>query len=428
MTQQTQKRLLEVDGVGKEYRLGMIGGGALHEELAMWWARKRGKENPNSKVGSASVARGERFLALDGVSLALDRGDAVGLVGRNGAGKSTLLKLISRITLPTKGEIRIRGRVASLLEVGTGFHRELTGRENIFLNGAVLGMPRRETEKKLDDIIEFSEIGPFIDTPVKRYSSGMYVKLAFAVAAHLDPDILICDEVLAVGDVAFQQKCLRKMGDVARSGCGVIYVSHNMRTVAELCTRGLFLDRGKLTYDGTTERAIELYAGSGNRDRERDLSSLPRARYRGIQMRMLSMRVTGEKVSEFEQDDGMEFEVRFLSGVDDARMRLRTVIKSGMSMPVGESHTDPFPVRANRESTVRVRFPLKGLCPGEYGMKLSLFSVRSDGQSMILDTIEDVGHFIIREDITRNSGFAWLERVYGSFRMEKTELLDVTEH
>lgn len=426
MTQElNDTRLLEAEGVGKEYRLGMIGGGALHEELAMWWAEKRGLENPNSKVGSAGLYRREKFKALDDINLSLDRGDAVGLVGRNGAGKSTLLKLISRITLPTEGEIRIRGRVASLLEVGTGFHRELTGRENIYLNGAVLGMPRRETEKKIDRIIEFSEIGQFIDTPVKRYSSGMYVKLAFAVAAHLDPDILICDEVLAVGDIAFQQKCLSKMSDVARSGCAVMYVSHNMRTVAELCNRGLFLDRGHLTYDGTTERAIELYAGSGNRERERDLSQLPRARARGVQLRMLSMRVLGEKVSEFEQDDVMEFEVTFRSGVSDAKMRLRTVVKSGMSMPIGECHSEPFEIKRDETYTVRVKFPLTGLCPGEYGMKLSLFSVRADGQSGVLDTIEDVGHFIIREDITRNDGFAWLERWYGSFRMEPLRLIDV---
>ena len=420
-------RLLEAEGIGKEYRLGMIGGGSLHEELSSWWASVRGKEDPNPKLGSEKFSKRAKFMALEDVSFSLNRGDAVALVGRNGAGKSTLLKLISRITLPSKGEIRIHGRVASLLEVGTGFHRELTGRENIFLNGAVLGMSRAETNSKLKQIIEFSEIEQFIDTPVKRYSSGMYVKLAFAVAAHLNPDILICDEVLAVGDVAFQQKCLGKMSDVARSGCAVMYVSHNMRTVAELCNRGLFLDKGSLTYDGATSHAIELYAGSGNRDRERDLSDLPRAKNRGVQVRMQKMTLYGENVSEFQQDDTMEFAVTFSSGVADARMRLRLVVKSSMSMPIGEAHTDSFEVKQDSVNTVRVKFHMKGLCPGEYGVKLSLLSLRPDGRMVMYDTIEDCGHFIITDDPAVNDGYAWQERVCGNFRMGKMDTLEVKE-
>ena len=192
------ERTLEIDNVSKEYRLGAIGAGTLHDDLRGWLARRRGKEDPNRKIGDTRPARGrEFFLALNGVSLSAERGDALAIVGRNGAGKSTLLKLISRITAPTSGEIRLRGRVSSLLEIGTGFHQDLTGRENIYLNGAIQGMRRSEIAAKLSEIIEFSEIEQFIDTPVKRYSSGMYIKLAFAVAAHLDPDILICDEVLA---------------------------------------------------------------------------------------------------------------------------------------------------------------------------------------------------------------------------------------
>ncbi|HIS84369.1 MAG TPA: ABC transporter ATP-binding protein, partial [Candidatus Faecivicinus avistercoris] len=230
------ERLLEVDGVSKEYRLGQLNGYTLHDDITSWFARLRGKEDPNSKLGTDyRQTQNGTMLALDDVSLNVDRGDALAVIGLNGAGKSTLLKLISRITAPTKGEIRIRGRVASLLEIGTGFHQDLTGRDNIYLNGTILGMRRSEITAKLDEIIAFSEIEKFIDTPVKRYSSGMYVKLAFAVAAHLAPDILICDEVLAVGDLAFQQKCLSKMRDVASEGRAVLYVSHNMRTVSELC-------------------------------------------------------------------------------------------------------------------------------------------------------------------------------------------------
>ena len=198
------ERLLEVDGVSKRYRLGAISARTLNAELASWLARVRGREDPNSKIGTGHYGPNQTFWALKDVSFNADRGDALAIIGRNGAGKSTILKLISRITAPTEGEIRIRGRVASLLEIGTGFHRELSGRENIYLNGAILGMNRAETTSKIKAIIDFSEIEQFIDTPVKRYSSGMYVKLAFAVAAHLDPDVMICDEVLAVGDLTYK--------------------------------------------------------------------------------------------------------------------------------------------------------------------------------------------------------------------------------
>ena len=240
------ERLLEVDGVSKQYRLGAISARTLNAELASRWARFRGREDPNTKIGMGHYGPNETFWALKDVSFNADRGDALAIVGRNGAGKSTILKLISRITAPTEGEIRIRGRVASLLEIGTGFHRELSGRDNIYLNGAILGMSRAETASKIKAIIDFSEIEAFIDTPVKRYSSGMYVKLAFAVAAHLDPDVMICDEVLAVGDLTFQQKCLQKMSEIAREGRAVLYVSHNMRTVSQLCKRGIYLERGSL--------------------------------------------------------------------------------------------------------------------------------------------------------------------------------------
>ncbi len=241
------------------------------------------------------------------------------MVGRNGAGKSTLLKLISRITAPTKGEIRLRGRVSTLLEVGTGFHADLTGRENIYLNGAIQGMRRAEIDRKFKEIIDFSEIEQFIDTPVKRYSSGMYIKLAlFAVAAHLDPDILICDEVLAVGDLTFQQKCLGKMADVSRGGRTVLYVSHNMRTINQLCTRGIYLEKGRLVYDGEVSRAIDLYSGSGIRSVERDLDALPRGQLLGMRMRMTFMRVENSETMEYQMDDVMEFSIRFRS---EARRR-----------------------------------------------------------------------------------------------------------
>ncbi|MFO0966062.1 MAG: ABC transporter ATP-binding protein [Gemmataceae bacterium] len=199
------------------------------------------------------------FWALDDVNFEIGRGEVVGIIGRNGAGKSTLLKILSRITKPTAGEVRLRGRVGSLLEVGTGFHPELTGRENIFLNGAILGMRREEIQRKFEQIVEFAEIGPFLDTPVKRYSSGMYVRLAFAVAAHLEPEILIVDEVLAVGDMAFQRKCLGRMREVGRSGSTILFVSHNMPAVESLCTRAILLDKGKVAHDGGVRELVAEY-------------------------------------------------------------------------------------------------------------------------------------------------------------------------
>ena len=311
------ERLLEVDHASKQYRLGMIGGGLLYRDINSWIARKLGKEDPNRKIGTNTSRDGETFMALEDISFNVDRGDALALVGRNGAGKSTMLKLISRITAPSAGEIRIHGRVASLLEVGTGFNPELTGRENVYLNGSILGMRKAEITAKMDEIVEFSEIDRFIDTPVKRYSSGMYVKLGFAVAANLAPDVLICDEVLAVGDLAFQQKCLNKMSDVARSGRAVLYVSHNMRTVSQLCNRAIFLDHGHLIYDGNTERAIELYGGAGNRDVVRDLDSMTRPRNRGDLMRMRRMVVLNSQNMEFQQDGVWEFNISCTTHVDE---------------------------------------------------------------------------------------------------------------
>ena len=255
-----RKVAIQIQGVKKEYRLGVISGGTLQRDIQSWWARLRHKEDPNSRIGSKNYGKNEKFVALDGIDLTIYKGERLGIIGKNGAGKSTLLKLVSRITSPTEGTIGINGRVSSMLEVGTGFHGELTGRENIYLNGALLGMSRAEVDSKIDKIIEFSEIEQFIDTPAKRYSSGMYVKLAFSVAAHLDSEIMIMDEVLAVGDLAFQKKCLDKMGDVSREeGRTILYVSHNMETIRRLCDRCIVLEKGKIIFDGDVEQAIELY-------------------------------------------------------------------------------------------------------------------------------------------------------------------------
>jgi lipopolysaccharide transport system ATP-binding protein len=246
--------IIDVRNVSKAYRLGAIGATSLKDEVARLWDRARGRDS------NGSHDRSKEFWALRDVSFDVQPGEVVGIIGRNGAGKSTLLKILSRITQQTSGEITLRGRVASLLEVGTGFHPDLTGRENIFLNGAILGMSKAEIRRKLDEIVAFAELEQFIDTPVKRYSSGMYVRLAFAVAAHLEPEILIVDEVLAVGDAAFQQKCLGKMDQVAgREGRTVLFVSHNMGAVQSLCRRAVWLDAGRIEQEGSPPDVIGAY-------------------------------------------------------------------------------------------------------------------------------------------------------------------------
>ncbi len=270
---------IEIKGLVKEYRLGQIDSGTLRGDLQSFFARLFKKDDPNIPLLNDQYysIKNKTHRAIDGVDLTIKKGEAVGLIGINGAGKSTLLKLISRITLPTEGEISYRGRVTSLLEVGTGFSAELTGRENIYMNGAILGMSKEEITSKMDKIIEFSEIGEYIDTPVKRYSSGMYVKLAFAVAAHLDSEILLLDEILAVGDVKFQEKSLKRMDEAAnQENKTVIYVSHNMATIRKFCKRCIVLDAGKIIYDGDVESAIEVYTEHKKKEHsaDNDLSKL----------------------------------------------------------------------------------------------------------------------------------------------------------
>lgn len=257
--------VISVENVSKAYRLGLIGGKTLRDDLQRWCARARGKPDPLLKIGQKDHGNrdGETVWALRDVSFEVKQGEVLGIIGRNGAGKSTLLKILSQVTAPTTGHIKVKGRIASLLEVGTGFHPELTGRENIFLNGAILGMTRAEIQSKLEEIIAFSGVEKYIDTPVKRYSSGMYVRLAFAVAAHLEPEILVVDEVLAVGDAEFQKKCLGKMGDVAQRGRTVLFVSHNMAAVRSLCARAVRLHSGTLVEDGASEEVISHYLGAG---------------------------------------------------------------------------------------------------------------------------------------------------------------------
>ena len=255
--------MVKVQGVGKRYRLGTINRQQLTDDVKAWTAKLLGKPDPTVPVGQAIDPQriGENFWALRDISFEVHQGEVVGIIGHNGAGKSTLLKLLSRITLPTEGTIKMRGKISSLLEVGTGFHPELSGRDNIYLNGAILGMRRHEVDAKLDEIIAFSGIKHHIDTPVKRYSSGMRVRLGFAVAAHLEPEILIVDEVLSVGDADFQRKSMGKMKQSAQSGRTVLFVSHNMTAMRALCSRVIWLERGRIRMQGPTEEVVAAYQG-----------------------------------------------------------------------------------------------------------------------------------------------------------------------
>lgn len=263
--------ILKAENISKQYRLGLVGTGTISHDLNRWWAGIRGKEDPFLKIGSvndrSTKADSDYVWALRDINFEVKRGEVLGIIGKNGAGKSTLLKILSRVTGPTTGEIKTKGRIASLLEVGTGFHPELTGRENIFLNGAILGMSKAEIKAKEEEIIDFSGCERYIDTPVKRYSSGMRVRLAFAVAAHLEPDILVIDEVLAVGDAEFQKKAIGKMQDISKGeGRTVLFVSHNMAAVKSLCTRAIVLEHGKTVFEGGTDEAIRFYISNKDKD------------------------------------------------------------------------------------------------------------------------------------------------------------------
>ena len=349
---------ISVKGLSKSYRMGVIGRQSLADEFHCWWHRFRGRDPicHMGRIGMHSTASAEQFddyghfWALKDVSFDVQPGEVVGVIGRNGAGKSTLLKILSRITEPTSGEAVINGRVASLLEVGTGFHPELTGRENIYMNGTVLGMKKQEIDRKFDEIVAFSEIEEFLETPVKRYSSGMYVRLAFAVAAHLDPEILLVDEVLAVGDVGFQKKCLGKMRDVAGQGRTVLFISHNMGAINNLCSRAFLFEKGKLVLDTTAEEATDRYLGYqivessvatmveiNERMEGKILKEFPYIRPRQVAL----LDTVGKPQSVFDADKpiNVSFEFECLRVVPDLRVLVVVVDKSGTPL-YGSQNTD----------------------------------------------------------------------------------------
>ena len=357
--------VIKTENLTKEYKLGVIGTGTLRNDLQSWYAKKRGKADPNTKLDSKGNSQ-DHFIALDNINIQINRGERVGIIGANGAGKSTLLKLLSRITSPTSGQLMFRGRIACMLEVGTGFHRELTGRENIYLNGAILGMSKAEISSKIEKIIEFSECEKFIDTPVKRYSSGMFVKLAFAVASHLDAEIMIMDEVLAVGDAKFQQKCIAKMNDLARNeNRTILYVSHNMATIRQLCNRCIVLDHGKVIFDGDVEEAIKHYLG-GEQDDLYSFNYAPKdkepSQRNDITLR--SVKYYGRTDNIYYDNEPLTLELSWLNKSDINNLSLRIEVSDYRRIPItsyiienfytgkkGDTHSQKFKLNISNLAT-----------------------------------------------------------------------------
>ena len=371
---------IKITDLKKKYKLGVIGYHTLQGDLRSWWAKIRGKEDPNSKIGQRKRLEGETFMALNGINMTVYKGDTIGIIGRNGAGKSTLLKLISRVTAPTEGKIELFGRVVSLLEVGTGFHEELTGRENIYLNGAILGMKREEVSAHIDDIIDFSEIREFIDTPVKRYSSGMHVKLAFSVAAHLDSEIMIMDEVLAVGDIAFQKKCLDKMKETAqKAGKTVLYVSHNMSTIRQLCNRCVVLDEGKVIFEGDTEEAVKIYMGQyANSPALVSLSELSQPRNNGLLIE--SIKILDYKEWRFPSNTKIKFEINLKSykNLQNIRFCIHITTIEGQVISVLNSKSQ-INCSENENLTIPFEADLSSLRTGQYCLIPELYSISEYG-------------------------------------------------
>lgn len=411
-----QDTVIKIENLKKKYRLGMIGSGTLTADLQSWWAKKTGKEDPNRKIDEKEQTNKE-FWALNGINLEVKAGETLGIIGANGAGKSTLLKILSRVTAPTEGEVKIKGRISSMLEVGTGFHGELTGRENIYLNGAILGMSRSEVDKKMEDIIEFSECRKFIDTPVKRYSSGMYVKLAFSVAAHLDSEILVMDEVLAVGDMKFQEKCLGKMGDVAdKEGRTVLYVSHNMNTIQQLCSRCVVLDKGRIIYDGDVEEAIRIYMGTVKESPvDVDLSEMERAKeHAGRVAFMKRLQVLDAESSVFNRDSIMRFRLSFTTELDNPKLYLRAILHYADGTPVTMVTTkESFSAKKDEEQSIVFRLDSKYIVPGKYTLSLILYEVNQFGTYRNCDGVKDAFCFEIKAEEDYAHRMEWSHRYWG---------------
>ncbi len=413
--------VIKVENISKAYRLGQIGGGTLKEDFTRWCAKLRGQPDPLLKIGEEQHARhiGEQFWALDKVSFEVKQGEVLGIIGRNGAGKSTLLKILSQVTTPTSGEIKIKGRIASLLEVGTGFHPELTGRENVFLNGAILGMTKAEIRKKFDEIVAFSEIEEFIDTPVKRYSSGMYVRLAFAVAAHLEPEILICDEVLAVGDQQFQDKCIGKMKDVSKGGRTVLFVSHNMNAINALCSNAVVLKQGQVIFQGKVEESLQHYGISSTVSGSIDLASKKQGSYLQS-LNIIQNAKFSSGILRVGDNIDLVINVKILEPLSKVKLAVAfSNMKGARVFAVGSWLGPNGMPPLNRNSTITISFQMPPIVPSRYTMDIGFYDSEANVSeeffsagaievpetnylNMIEPVASEVGQLLVRSTISTN--------------------------
>ncbi|NOQ73585.1 MAG: ATP-binding cassette domain-containing protein [Crocinitomix sp.] len=406
--------VLKAEDISKQYRLGQVGTGTLSHDLKRFWYKARGKDDPYLKVGAendrTTVDSSGYVWALKDINFEIAQGEMVGIIGKNGAGKSTLLKLLSRVTAPTTGQIKIKGRIAALLEVGTGFHPELTGRENIYLNGAILGMSRSEIKSKLDEIVDFSGCQKYIDTPVKRYSSGMIVRLGFAVAAHLEPEILIVDEVLAVGDAEFQDKCIGKMKAISGEGRTVLFVSHNMASMKALCKKGFLMEKGRMTNQGNMTEIIETYLAkttksSANGEIPADASTMNTgiAKYKSIQLHD-SKNAAIERVN-YMADLRFNMAIDCKSALKDVIIDLRINTRDGIELvhtmnKYGNTEKQPLTEGLNQISCI-INNQLQ---PGNYSVTIGVHETNG----VTLDFVENILDFsVMNIGEGENSGFTY---------------------
>lgn len=402
--------VLKIENLSKQYRLGLIGTGTLSHDFNRWWHKVRRKDDPYLKVGDANdrtiKAESDYVWALRDINFEVKKGEVLGIIGKNGAGKSTLLKILSKVTGPTSGRILAKGRIASLLEVGTGFHPELTGKENIYLNGAILGMSRQEIKNKFDEIVAFSGVERYINTPVKRYSSGMYVRLAFAVAAHLDSEILIVDEVLAVGDIEFQKKCLGKMEEIGNAGSTVLFVSHNMSSIRAMCTSAIYMENGEIVAHGNTSEMINLYNHSfdkKNFNAETELKNSASRRGNG-DARFSSIKLLNTKgnATDVFRDEDTEAILRFsiVANKDLKHLNLSILIKSSLNNDT-ITCTDLIPlidtkITKGEVLTADLKINLENFRTGSYPLYIWL----GDNSNLFYDLVDSVFEINIASDKT----------------------------
>lgn len=402
--------VIKIENISKLYNLGNVGTGSFSDDVRRWWANARGKEDPFAKLAETndrSTAGSSKYVwALKDINFDVKRGDVIGIIGKNGAGKSTLLKILSRTTTPSTGCLKIKGRIASLLEVGTGFHPDLSGRENVFLNGAILGMTRSEIKSKFDEIIDFSGVERYIDTPVKRYSSGMYVRLAFAVAAHLDPEILIVDEVLAVGDMEFQKRCIGKMKDVSTQGRTILFVSHNMAAVRNLCTSGILLKNGSVQSTGTVDHVMADYLKDSSNNRttfEQENNFSKKVNLRKISI--LNNNGIPSITHNFENDIVVEIEYDINKEIDGLNIwiALRT-LDDQIVFASTDNDTDPAKLETRKKGkySAKIIIPKKLVNSGSYRLVVGLNQISGEMENFdrydeITFSIEDLSIYHSKE-------------------------------